>query len=484
MIALESNRFFCDKRHGKEQCCFCSYPSGWNSESYRSYVDFVVSFLATRPLDHEPVEQNLAVLFNRVGDEVMIQRGLDINGPARAFLMRDLCREFFETHGWPYEKSCFPAHLDREWRCIDGSDTLAFNVVLANVALENYGLPEVVQQLDLRSTASLRSSAFGTLFGVAVKSGRADLVAHTLEEGIVDLNRRHYNALEMAIQRDQPDMLELLFSEEYGLHRHGPRIIECTCRAIEIGRVACALFLLGIGEYEGRVWDLGGVFTTACEHGCLEVLRALEHLGIDPVEEARESNIVERAAWFGQWQVLEYFFSKDVKPNPLSLRAAAMNGDVAMAKFLVAAGAQPEPGTWCKILLLAAAHHNYEFTQSILEEGIVSVRTLLEDKEKARNLLLYAHILGDVHTVNALVSAGMSQGRANRLGRLPMFRAMVAWELRDIDDMIDTGFSSLYFVTFQDCNGREFSSSFPKRKNRAGNVANWKYRYCAAVFNE
>ncbi|OTA61566.1 ankyrin [Hypoxylon sp. EC38] len=325
-----------------------------------------------------------------------------------------------------------------------------------------------------RSALRLQSSLFRSLFGAAVKSGQADLVVHLLETGL-DINDICHDAIEMAIQCDQADMLTLLFSPKYGLLRRGPRIDQCVQFAIKIGHVEAALFLIDISEQPISHWNEKGAFLAACHHGYVEAIEALIDRGLDVLEQAQMHSVVEFTAWYGHRHVLEYLFSKGVNPDPLTLRAAAMNGDVSMAKFLIAAGAQPDPGTWCKVLLLATVHHEFEFTRSILEQ-VVSAYTLLEDIDEAVKLLVDACLVGDVYTIRALVSAGISTGYRNRAGETPMPIELLAEQQHSVDVPIKMGFSPWDVVEdrhkcpFRNC---WILKPWLKRKNLLDKVAEW-----------
>ncbi|KAI1410465.1 ankyrin [Hypoxylon sp. FL1857] len=300
---------------------------------------------------------------------------------------------------------------------------------------------EMMAQSGLASALRLRSSLFGSLFGVAVKSGQVDLVVHLLGTGL-DINDEFHEAIEMASQRDQPDMLALLFRQVCGILRPGPRISRCIYKAIQIGHVASALFLIDVVEQQVSHWETAGVFAAAC-YSYVEVVKALMDRG--------------------------------VRPDPLALRAAAMNGDVSMAKFLVAAGARPDPSVWCKVLLIAEAHYEFEFARSMLEQ-VVSVNTLLEDVDEAARLLLHACTLGDVYMVRAL-AARISPTYTTEAGETPVYAALLTEQQRCIDVLIQMGASPLdVFYCRQKC-GFEYgrvAKPWPKRKNIVGNVTTWQ----------
>jgi hypothetical protein len=375
------------------------------------YVDFITSFVFVRPHLQDPWNANISSFLNSVVDELLCEDDLDVNHPSRKELLRRLCHHLFEMKHWKQQTQWFAEALNCSTDFSLGTQTIGFNVMLANVLLGRHTLP---LDLDGAALVQKKSSVFGTLLDVSVKSGRVNLVNYLIERGVMLGNDVH-SVIEMAAECPNDDMLRTIFTPIYGFRCSAAKMTECIMQAIENDRTEAALYLLRkTNDPVFAAPDALVALQEACNRGNLAVVEAMiDELGIINFQECEihyKNRLIQYAAFYGHKHILQYFFEKGVNRDPCTLRAAAISGDIPMARFLHEQGVRLRgPQSWASMLRIATNHaspRHFAWTCAMIEE-FVPPSLLLHSDVQLTDLIQYACIHGNLDMIRLLVKAGM-----------------------------------------------------------------------------
>lgn len=468
-----------------------TYPSSHESRCSRlplpsSYIDFIASFVSVRPFSQHSWNANISSFLNYVTDELLRQEGHDSDDELRKTVMRELCHHLFQMKHWKQQPYWFMKLVFPGSEISNQTETLDINVVLASIIL---GRRTTFQDLDVSALVRRKSSIFGTLLDACVKGGQTDLVGHLLDNGIVDVNDENHSAIEIAAECPNADMLRTIFTPKYGLHPPQARMKKCIIQAINNDCTEAALYLLrNCDSSIMRETYPGDALRDACYHGHLAIVKCL-------VEELQVSNVPERTndyhhwmvqhvAFYGHQHILRYLFEKGAEREPLTMRAAAMTGDIAMARFLHEQGVRLEAQTWASVLRVATDHEtprHFAWTCAVIEESLVTAETLVQKNVSLCNLIEAACVHGNVGLISLFVTAGLDINNIEMLedtppvfmalaaGRSEVARALVEMGAKPIDPL-----ESKWAGSFE---SHELPKLFKARKTYHRGIMDWYDRY-------
>lgn len=380
-------------------------------------------------------------------DELLRADGFGVGDASRKEILHKLCHHLFEMKHWKQQTWWFIEALNQGPEYLHHSETLEFNVLLASIIL---GKRTTLHDLEVPVLLQKKSPVFGTLVDASVKSEQVDLVKYILDIG-VDLNNGFHSALEMAAECPDANMLRTLFAPEYGLACSDERLKNCIMHAIENDRTEAALYLLRKNDDPTLVkkYELDA-FREAYMHGNLPIVKAMiEELGIDFDKHVNASDhcALQYAAFYGHKHILQYFFDKGAGREPLTMRSAAISGDIDMARFLHEQGIRSEPGRWAALLGIATDHatpRHFAWTLSVLNESLITPEQLLQAESTMEDLIQSACVYGNVDLVRVLVNAGLDINNIKYLEDTPpVLIAKVAGLPEVADALVEMGASQI-----------------------------------------
>jgi hypothetical protein len=303
-----------------------------------SYLDFAASFLNTRPFRQDPWDSNMSSILNHVVDEVISDGGLDLDDSARKIIMKELCHKIFQVKRWPCHSSSFsmlsykpdmdwPDKVDspelrelmfpRHMHFTDEVGPLSFVVLLANVLL---GRQKTLELESIPALLTRKSSVFGTLLEVVIKSGELDLAATLLDTG-VNVNDISLKVLENAIECDRKEMMGLIFSPKYALSRptqtlpdrlnSHSRIQRGIQQAARWNYTESFLYLARTFDMSTMPRNASFAFEQACRHNNFRIARTLfDELGAVRPTDAWLVSLVPRILHCGHQDMVSFLLER------------------------------------------------------------------------------------------------------------------------------------------------------------------------------
>jgi ankyrin repeat protein len=411
------------------------------------YPEFIAScMLQSIPTtQQEPWNANVLSFLHRIVDELLTEDGVSLDdNERREALMRPLCQHVFELKHW---KTCpwwFSDLVSPSAYFSETTSTLEFNVMLANILLCRR---TTLEDVDLASLMTEKSAIFGTLLDVSVKSDQGPLVALLLDNPSLDVKDSLLSQLHTAIRCADTHLLKTLLGPGYALYLPEEQMKTCIMQAIIESRTETAIYLLSANKQVAK--SLGyELLQAACYHGNLAVVKALvddfQLVGWKVFVAPFEHYPLQYIAFHGHIHILRYFFDKGVEREPRTMRAAAIRGDLPLARFLHEQGVSPDTADWINILRVAISHatpRHFAWTRAVLEEGFVDAEALLHERvSNLADLVAAACTYGDVELMRKLAAAGLDLNHVENLPDMPpMLMAQIAGHEEMVNALLEMG---------------------------------------------
>jgi len=407
-----------------------------------SWPDFVASFLELRPHAplHTPWNTNISSVIHHTVDSILSEDGVGFDDLSRRGVLGSLCRQVLEMQQWRtlpgkwavylYPTKFFDFHFP------DAMESSAFEILLANILLGRrtsfLGIENTAGLLDcktspLKMLAARKSIIFGTLLEVCIKSGQIGLVNTLLDDADLDIQDESLNALEMAVQSDNFEVLSLLLSR-YDFTRQShekgefSRIEKLMTQAVDNERTDAALYIFRECELSHNPMAKKWLGYAAMHNNFPLVEGMLKYFDIDPSFSAMARDydwIPAVAILYGHQDMVRLLLSHGLKCNTTQMMMAAMcGGRVSMVLFLLndcGLRFDLDSNLWRCLLVQAidhaTRHHNALvealFTHpDLFKKHNVTMDMLFPTAESYAEVLTHACGHGNMFLIRKLAEAG------------------------------------------------------------------------------
>ncbi|KAF2678621.1 ankyrin [Lentithecium fluviatile CBS 122367] len=454
-----------------------SFPSSRERLPFpSSYPEFVASFIESKPhVDvRTPWNTNVASVIHHIVDGILSEDGLSLNDTSRKGILNRLCRQFLEMREWRTRISWWACEIYETSRMAvmhfpEETDSMEFNMLLASIVLGRrtsfLGLEDIPGLLTskgdpLTTLMSRKSIVFGTLLEVCIKSGQIELVATLLNGVALDINDESFNALEMAVQSDNLDILHLLFSR-YDFTRPSPeptRIERLMRQAVDNDRTDAALYM--IQEFQLlepahiQTWFLCAAMQN--NFAFVEAILAMFSDNCHILARLKNGDsrwVLGPVVFMGHQDMLRFLLDRGFKCDHTTLMLAAVGGGhISMVRFLMndcGLHWDNSASTWVNPLFVAVIHATPRHTALIetlftdpdlFKKHNISAKTLFSTAHAHTELFRHACGHGHVFLVRKFAEAGVDLNHLEGYEDTPpLLVALLAGQTAVVNALIELG---------------------------------------------
>ncbi|WEW57828.1 hypothetical protein PRK78_003295 [Emydomyces testavorans] len=341
---------------------------------------FIATYLLERPHATALANDNLSSFVNNVVDKITSHDPK--NTQLRHQYIKTLCAVIEKkNHAWggilPY---LFPSKARFPSKAISNI-AIEYHAFVAAIHTEQTDLFQYLPVEDGNNVRRVESDRLGHPLEVAVKMGNHDLVGLLLEHG-ADPKA----ALREAIYMRDTQSAFLLLNPKYGFPCEPDRPFEDAVDSaiyVELHSLVYYMF----ERIGNRLPEFKQVvqfsFTTACQHGMLDIAERLLAAGADmnarKFSDGFYPNPISQAAWAGHKHIVRFLLSKGANPSGSpdnsppyksdSMCAVAWGGHIKIATLLLDAGA--EAGNWLNVFeVLAYTPESIEIARLLFDRGL------------------------------------------------------------------------------------------------------------------